>query len=61
MVHNSNEAKEEQKEMRICHEYYIRLDCAQKLFGKHEYITVSISHLTNNCGRADPKGRMGGD
>ena len=46
--------------MGICHEYYIRLDCAQKLFGK-QYIQVSISQLTNNGGRADPNGRMGGD
>ena len=45
--------------MGICHEYYIRLDCAQKLFGK-QYIQVSISQLTNN-GEADPNGRMGGD
>ena len=41
--------------------YYIGLDYAQKLFGKHEYIPVSISQLTNNDGRADPNGRMGGD
>jgi hypothetical protein len=41
--------------------YFIRLDCAQKLFGKHEYIPVPISQLTNNGGRADPNGRMGGD
>ena len=47
------------KEMSI--ENYIRLDCAQKLFGKHEYILVSISQLTNNGGRADPNRRMGGD
>ena len=37
----------------------IRLDCAQKVFGKHEYIPVSISQLTNNGGGADPNGRMG--
>jgi hypothetical protein len=49
------------KEMRTCHGYYIRLDCAKKLFGKHEYIPVSISHLTYNGGRADTNGRMGGD
>ena len=41
-------------------EYYIRLDCAHKLFGK-QYIQVSITQLTNNRGRADPNGRMGGD
>ena len=40
--------------------YFIRLDCAQKLFGKHEYIPVSISQLTNNGGSADPNRRMGG-
>ena len=33
----------------------------QKLFGKHEYIPVSISQLTNNGGRTDPNRRMGGD
>ena len=41
--------------------YYIRLDCVQTLFGKHEYIPVSISQLTNNGGRADPNRTMGGD
>ena len=41
--------------------YYIRLDSAKKLFGKHEYIPVSISQLTNNGGRADPNRRIGGD
>ena len=34
---------------------------AQKLFGKHEYIPVSNSQLTNNGGRADPNRRMGED
>ena len=33
----------------------------QTLFGKHEYIPVSISQLTNNGGRADPNRTMGGD
>ena len=41
--------------------YFIRLGFAQKLFGKHEYIPVSISQLTNNGGRADPNRRMEGD
>ena len=39
----------------LCHEYYIRLDYVVW------HIPVSISQLTNNGGRADPNGRMGGD